>query len=337
MPRLYSLLLIQALVVGACDRPRTPASVVELVGVFALGEQLQLSVQVVSPLPRRDLIWAAGTASLYLDSEDSVQVDFLSDRQSLGRRWLEPGVHAVVVSSAWIEGLPGTQVPVAWLLGGSAPGLLGMEATAWPHFPLSVGVAGGEASSSACLAPMSEEASIVRAAVESLNESTRLPLFLLSGAVPSCGTAVDVVVHVGETLFDQLGRTNVIYRPCLDQGTVGVGFGDCVLKNGLMARVRLDKRATIAEAQHELLHVLGLGHSCVVPSVMATEFSADDLEECGRARYHFGMRDTLLLRRQLSDYDVAAARVAYHVSNQLVGLHVQTLRWVVLPDEAAGR
>ncbi len=81
---------------------------------------------------------------------------------------------------------------------------------------------------------------------------------------------------------------------------------------------------------HELLHAMGLGHTCVVGSAMATEFSAAELLACGRSRARLGLMEPLHLKREIGAGDVVALAILRKVAHSLNGRRGRSLVWLAL-------
>ena len=60
---------------------------------------------------------------------------------------------------------------------------------------------------------------------------------------------------------------------------------------------------------HELLHALGMGHSCLARSVMATEFQLWELRRCSEVRSGLGYSQALRLERRFGPVDAAAIQL----------------------------
>jgi hypothetical protein len=95
------------------------------------------------------------------------------------------------------------------------------------------------------------------------------------------------------------------------------------------AQVWLTPAAGVNEVVHELLHILGLEHTCVVPSVMATEFDDWELLACSRERWRHGLNEPLQLQRRVSQYDAAALHLLLELG-RLINRQVEAIRWVVM-------
>jgi len=95
------------------------------------------------------------------------------------------------------------------------------------------------------------------------------------------------------------------------------------------AQVWLTSAAGVNEVVHELLHILGLEHTCVVPSVMATEFDDRQLLACSRERWRHGLSEPLHLQRRVSPYDAAALHLLQELG-RLVNRQVEAISWVVM-------
>jgi hypothetical protein len=108
-------------------------------------------------------------------------------------------------------------------------------------------------------------------------------------------------VQWGSAAANEIGRTHLSLR-------------DCALPcehpwQIQSASISLASSAGMTALEHELLHALGLGHSCLAPSLMATEQSEQELRRCGERRFELGYRQGFVLDRILSNYDIAAVQI----------------------------
>jgi hypothetical protein len=149
---------------------------------------------------------------------------------------------------------------------------------------------------------------LVGTAVAEINRTAGLELLRLDESENLTGGIHVVWV---ESLNGALAGAQVEGPTC---GSGSVPSGPCARARIERALVRITDGATVSEVIHELLHGLGLFHTCLVPSVMATEFSEPDLVRCGVARGRLGYTDPLVLRRSLSPYDIAALELVRTVS-----------------------
>jgi len=130
------------------------------------------------------------------------------------------------------------------------------------------------------------------------------------------------------------GRTRLGRRRCGYDSALGYA---CRPRWIEWVEVGFTATAGPAEVQHELLHALGLTHTCVVPSVMATEFEREELERCGRMRRSLRFDQPLKLTRQMSEFDVAAIEILRNVARALEGRSGVSLYWVIVPSSEAQR
>lgn len=111
---------------------------------------------------------------------------------------------------------------------------------------------------------------------------------------------------------------------------------DCAVRHLVGGTVHLSPQATPAVAAHELLHVLGLEHTCVYPSVMATRFAQAELIACGVLRARMGLTTGFVTERRLSAADVAAIELVI----DLATLAMSEAPWgmlVIVPSSGSRR
>lgn len=106
----------------------------------------------------------------------------------------------------------------------------------------------------------------------------------------------------------------------------------CVPQWTSTASVSVAPAAGVPVMVHELLHALGLSHTCVIRSIMATEFSTRELSLCGLARGGLGFSEPLELEREASVYDAAALRLLRAAAVALSGSADGTVHWLLVPQ-----
>jgi hypothetical protein len=136
----------------------------------------------------------------------------------------------------------------------------------------------------------------------------------------------DVRIVLVDTIDDQEAYTRMHVRGCMFEESAGYTCEPDWIE---AADIYVTKRTKPAEIEHELLHALGLYHTCVIPSVMATEFSPTELRLCGSARHDLGLHAPLTLQRTLSPFDAAALRILMMTAMGLREFRGDSLLWMI--------
>ncbi|MDT8369844.1 MAG: hypothetical protein RQ745_11590 [Longimicrobiales bacterium] len=144
-----------------------------------------------------------------------------------------------------------------------------------------------------------------------MNEAAGFVVFEFTGVIDRSDDSRGVVeIRVRDDIGDALGTAFAIEEGC--QYFAESGYS-CAPRWIRSAEIYLRDKTGQDEIIHELLHALGLDHTCVVRSVMATEFDDADLRRCGRARSGLGLTQPLMLERRLGPHDI----VALHLLREL--------------------
>lgn len=289
-----------------------------------------------NPAPRAWIVSAGtrrtrlGRAEIRLDVETdglahATVVDGRGARRDLR---LAPGRHLILIlPDMWrLEAgtYAGSVLPTEAILSeaGSTPTLLRRDVSFPSSFPVSVyhtPVPGsGERDREDRAPPVVE-------ALAGINELAGGTVFQL--ARPSGADADVRVIWSGGSSRDTLGVTHLQVPSC--QYDKPRGFS-CQPRWIRHADIVLSERGKVAEVQHELLHAIGLSHTCVVPSVMATEFSQADLRACGSARAALGFTAPLRLERRLGRFDAAAIDIVRRAAAALASRHGDYIHWRIL-------
>jgi hypothetical protein len=210
----------------------------------------------------------------------------------------------VVLPQQWTiqEGLyEGVTLPLASIVqikGDSAPKALGRRLRTWREYPIEVFVVPNKVSV--------RRGHEVRNAVHDVNQQLGWRLFRLGEPVQD--DVEGVYVEFVDTLAgDAMGAVRAKPHEC----RYDVDDEQIICDRHWLSHVRvfLADIAGHAEITHELLHAVGLAHSCVTETIMATEFLDWELAECGYVRYDLGFSDTLRVTRAFSAFDAAALEV----------------------------
>lgn len=243
-----------------------------------------------------------------------------------GLESMEATLLRIVVPEYWrIEkGLfAGSAVPTLPLFLNGTPALIGEQLPVWPRYPINVAI--HLAGKRVCATTGDLANTAVPYGVEAINAAASDQIFEMREVHgPACRDA-EVTVVVGDSIPGKMGEA-ALYGAC---GANIQGSVRCYphwLRSG---EINLPSTAAVAEIQHEFLHVLGLNHTCLVPSVMATEFAEDELRSCGLGRRHLGLTGDLVLQRRLSAYDVASIEILRKVGPLVRSVEATHFQWVV--------
>ena len=173
-----------------------------------------------------------------------------------------------------------------------------------------------------CVAAKAGRSPPVREAIGAIRVLAGREVFRLAFNPPPDCDGVDVRVSVSQTGSSALGFTRVEHELC------AAGCRQSWIRG---ATIELDPRADVALTVHELLHALGAGHSCAVPSVMATEFTELELRRCGEERMRSGETGPLVLVRSLSPYDAAGVQILEALAAARGSLEGRDIVWAFLP------
>jgi hypothetical protein len=80
---------------------------------------------------------------------------------------------------------------------------------------------------------------------------------------------------------------------------------------------------------HELFHAGGLSHTCTVPSIMATEFSEQEIRRCISLRRQLGMRRAFVLSREIGPADIAALEIVVGLTGILDSQQGRSIIWLM--------
>lgn len=323
--------MLAILVLSGC-RPSTAEVIVEPVVLASPGAPaypratLRLQSQRVVTLHRTARIAAA------LPGE--IVVEWPSHPQHRQLVYLDNGRHLVIfVPPEWrITGgtFAGVQVPMQILFPNSmsAPSVFDGGLKIWQEYPVPVYLTDMNAAVSANdTAPLLGV--MLAQVIANIQRAVGKQVFSYGGYVDKtvpgrAGIYVQSVQLTGAVL----GQTELRLTNCDGMPSwVSTCFPELIAEATL--NVRPDVEAAILE--HELLHALGLSHTCIVGSVLATEFSRHDRERCAYARRSFGLLQPLLLRRELSAYDVAAIEVAMELSRSAGMSKARHIHWIMPP------
>jgi hypothetical protein len=134
-----------------------------------------------------------------------------------------------------------------------------------------------------------------------------------------------IIVHFGLRSSIALGRTEV------NEPTCDLAPNEAILCAPQWidsAFIEMSDTADISDLEHELLHALGLGHTCIVPSVLATEFEPEDIDACGDERRRLDLLSPLKLTRELSEFDALSMDIVRRASVELRDWRGHSITWV---------
>ena len=222
-----------------------------------------------------------------------------------------PGRHAVLIiprGSGTTSGTVGLEavIPSA----SHAPTLIGPQFRLWREWPIAVTSQGDSAFNSR-----------IAAGVASLNEHLGDDLFRFDPEPERAATGALVEEAVLEGA--RLGSVELLEDLCTENSPAL-----CSPRWLTDVRVLVDPRAGVSEIGHELLHVAGLDHTCVVESIMATHFDDAALSRCADARRGLGLRTPLRLERHLSPFDRAAVFLLREAAKALDGWRGASVIWI---------
>ncbi len=148
-----------------------------------------------------------------------------------------------------------------------------------------------------------------------------------------CGSAIALAVSGAVRQLDTLGgrglfvtdcgrfHTDVRFRVEVREGPLGDALGKtspasgcqpwrahCTFYSPSQIEVTIGTVRSDVVA-HELLHVLGLGHSCLVNTLLSTTFSEGELARCSRERQRMGIPGALVLQREATASDAASIQL----------------------------
>jgi hypothetical protein len=262
---------------------------------------------------------------------DLIPITLVVDDQVISRAWFGSGDHHLVLLPASLTvdrgSFAGRTVPVRSLIDKAVPTLLPLAPRIWRENTLSLAVLEGETGS--CMEVGRIEESLIGAAIYQLQSTVGDELFELSANTSeTCWQKADVVVRPNIDLREALGTTAITAEPC---AITSPGDAGCTMKWARSARIDIDPRASEANVLHELFHVLGLNHTCVVRSIMATDFDSHDLHACGLLRHYLGFSEPLRLQREITAFDIAALQILRDTRRTLSG-NERHVEWVLLPS-----
>lgn len=213
----------------------------------------------------------------------------------------------------------GHEVDTRLIVQSGVPSLLGGRPRLVERVPQTVGVLRWRGTE--CIPTDSVMTYPIGQAIADINQLVGRPLFLL--ATPKNGRCSrDITVHIDVELnANELGMTSADHVRCVE---------GCGVQWIRQVQISLDKEADSGVAAHELLHAAGLGHTCLVPSIMATEFPGNDIWQCARHLGVTGYRTPLRLDREFSPYDVAALDLVARMAEALAGQRVDRITWVAV-------
>jgi hypothetical protein len=209
---------------------------------------------------------------------------------------------------------------------GGAPSLLAQDPLLWTRLPVPVSIE--VPSDQGDFEPKLVHAATaqVRRAVSAINESAGIRLFDFTGERSASHSREGVVVSFEDLAPPRLGATRVYKALCSgSESAMPLRCGSNIART---ATVRLSWNAPYEVVLHELMHAVGLQHTCVVPSVMATEFSSQELQACAARRHALHLMDELVLRREFTVYDVAAIRLTAAMMEQAYHQEANHAHWV---------
>lgn len=161
-------------------------------------------------------------------------------------------------------------------------------------------------------------------AIDSVNFAVGMEMLRFRGAAERRADFLGgILVEYRESLQNRLGTSHF-------RSAASAYCPWCMPRQVDGAIVRLSPEAGWRDVAHELMHAAGLGHTCIVPSMMATEFSTEDLEACGIVRGGVGYRSAMVLERSMSPYDAAALDILSKLTGKLTSLQVDSVVWIVL-------
>lgn len=318
----------------ACERPRTSEGAL-MVALF-LGNgyrpapEIWLTVEkngTAAPLP-----WSR-PVTVPIGQEGVARLVLAVAAGELAAMEVRGGRHvALVLPGTWriSEGpYAGTDLPTASIFGGDTdlPALLGSGLSLWATHPLSVRVAQDSQSLAGGTGPgFASGQQAVAEALRGINAAAGFTVLRPAGASEP---QADLTVSWSDALGNALGVARIRSAACpYDQEE---GFS-CQPVWAEGADIVLAQGAGIAEIQHELLHAVGLSHTCIVPSVMATEFSDDELRWCGLARGGLGFWQPLRLEREIGPHDIAAIEIVRKASAVLKDIRADYMHWLIQKD-----
>lgn len=206
-----------------------------------------------------------------------------------------------------------------------APTIVNRDLRLWPAFPVAVFVS--RPGPEGCPGAPRDQGTIqeLAKALDGINQLAGSDFFRLQ-EVPCAARTRRRGVRIAfrGDLGLRLGVTGVHDGGC--GHLEGVGYL-CHPKWIRSADVVVQETASTQAIQHEMLHALGLGHTCLVPSVMATSFPPGKLQECAEVRGHYGIDEVLQLERRMSAYDALAAQLMKELSRALGETYPPMLQW----------
>lgn len=185
---------------------------------------------------------------------------------------LQAGRHFVVVlPEIWTVQrgqFSGVKVPTPGLFSqdGLTPTVLREDIPLWREWPLRIGFREGPFSPQGTLEALRSAAALV-------NELAGTTLFTISDTESSSGTTDILTIFEKPSLSDRLGSVRLHVDTCSHERR-------CMPRRVDSADVFLSPDSDSSVFIHELFHAGGLSHTCTVPSIMATEFSEQEIRRC---------------------------------------------------------
>jgi hypothetical protein len=195
------------------------------------------------------------------------------------------------------------------------PTLLRSPLTLWRRYPVPVVLTGGSGG------PDDEDhADRLRRAIRKVNGLAGFEVLRIESGPSGKGVRVSFT----PPSRGALGATAIDTAPCGFSSEHGFLCAPSWIDRAV---VHLAPDAEVAVIQHELLHSLGLGHTCVVESVMVGYFSNEELEACAGLRTELGLTDPLFLERSMSPFDIAAVQLLRSLAQALDGRQTESIPW----------
>lgn len=218
----------------------------------------------------------------------------------------------VVVPASWPTALG--LVTTSLILDATAPSLIGNQFATWRERPVPV-----------VLCTDGEDMTRrVRQAVEGLNAQIGTHELSFAERMSSGCSGTGIIIDVDPALGGRTGVT-VLDGTCTGRAGTKHCFPDWLRR----ARITVAPNAPVLDIQHELLHGLGLRHTCLVESLMATEFSVANLRACGLVRFQAGLMTPITLSRSFSAYDRAALDLLRGLA-RVVSRPASQAEWVIV-------